>query len=536
MTSNGLADFKVGDRLVRPSLGEISDDTQTVHIEPRSMEVLLALAERGNEVYPKRELIERVWRETYVSDEVLTHAIWDLRRAFGDQANDPKFIQTIPKRGYRLIAPVSAAASEPSEPVPSGHAGETPSGPSSPWRRRVAWVAAGTVLLLFAAWAWQNRGASQPSSGPPRIVVAPLRDSAADESASLQLALDISRRLSGRPGIVASRAEECPPSDRGRATYCLEVSVSKLVAGQRAHIELSQDALLFSRERPLSATNGSRDDLADEVAAYFDMIRHPYHRDPDSAPFLDISKNDLRAVVLFLEGMQLVYTNEVGGGVLLDEAIDLDSNFIAPRVIRLLTHVEVGDDDTVQRYLSHFRTLFPKASAFEKALIQFAEHYAQGELAGQLRWLEHALEEAPANRPVEFVLSTVESQLGNAEEACDRLSPLVDTSWHFPPVYWTSASCRIELGQLDAARAAIAAGLELEKKDPQLLVIAVLLAIYDGNTEEEGRFLQRLDQRVREIAPEEFSFGSTTLQEALAQQAESAGRSGAAKKIREFSY
>ena len=99
-------DFWVGDRIVRPSVGEIQLGLERVHLEPRSMEVLVALARRAPDVAPKQELIEEVWGEAFISDEVLTHAIWDLRRAFGDHASDPEFIQTIPKKGYRLVAAV----------------------------------------------------------------------------------------------------------------------------------------------------------------------------------------------------------------------------------------------------------------------------------------------------------------------------------------------------------------------------------------------------------------------------------------------
>ena len=138
-----LADFKVGDRTVRPSLGVIVNGDQSVRVEPRSIDVLVALAERSGQVYPKKELIEAVWGDTYVTDEVLTHAIWDLRKAFGDNASRPKFIQTIPKRGYRIIAPVEAV--EPEEAASEG----VPASPDRVAResRLLRWGL--VVVLLF---------------------------------------------------------------------------------------------------------------------------------------------------------------------------------------------------------------------------------------------------------------------------------------------------------------------------------------------------------------------------------------------------
>ncbi len=152
MTEAG--DFWVGDRLVRPSLGEIRLGLERVHLEPRSVSVLVALAARPREVIPKRELIEEVWGEAFVSDEVLTHAIWDLRRAFGDNATRPEFIQTVPKRGYRLIAPVRAVeAKKPSHPP--GEARKT--------GRRYRWLGLVILVVLLVAF-WVSR------TGPNRLL------------------------------------------------------------------------------------------------------------------------------------------------------------------------------------------------------------------------------------------------------------------------------------------------------------------------------------------------------------------------------
>jgi len=73
------------------------------------MEVLLCLAQHPGETIPKEALFHAVWPGTVVTDDVLTHCISELRRAFEDDAREPRIIQTISKRGYRLIAAVNAA-------------------------------------------------------------------------------------------------------------------------------------------------------------------------------------------------------------------------------------------------------------------------------------------------------------------------------------------------------------------------------------------------------------------------------------------
>jgi len=102
-------DFRVGSWLVAPGLNTISRKDVTVRLEPKVMGVLLCLAERAGETIPKETLFRTVWPDTFVTDDVLTHSISELRRAFEDDAREPRIIQTIPKRGYRLVASVSRA-------------------------------------------------------------------------------------------------------------------------------------------------------------------------------------------------------------------------------------------------------------------------------------------------------------------------------------------------------------------------------------------------------------------------------------------
>jgi serine/threonine protein kinase/Flp pilus assembly protein TadD len=104
-------DFFVADWRVRPALGQLERGDVTVSVEARSLQVLSCLARHVPNVVSKQRLIREVWGEAFVSDEVLSHAIWELRKAFGDEARNPRFIQTIARKGYRLLAPVSFGAS-----------------------------------------------------------------------------------------------------------------------------------------------------------------------------------------------------------------------------------------------------------------------------------------------------------------------------------------------------------------------------------------------------------------------------------------
>lgn len=102
MTGN----FKTGPFQVQPELNQICAHGKSAHLEPKVMEVLVCLAGRAGGLVSKEELFRAVWPSTFVTDDVLTRAISELRKVLGDTTREPRFIQTIPKRGYRLLAPV----------------------------------------------------------------------------------------------------------------------------------------------------------------------------------------------------------------------------------------------------------------------------------------------------------------------------------------------------------------------------------------------------------------------------------------------
>jgi TolB-like protein len=110
-----MDDLRVASWVVTPSLNSISSHGMTVRLEPKVMEVLLCLARHPGETLSKEQLFQAVWPKTIVTDDVLKRCIAELRRAFNDDAREPRIIETISKRGYRLVAPVTAptAASVP---------------------------------------------------------------------------------------------------------------------------------------------------------------------------------------------------------------------------------------------------------------------------------------------------------------------------------------------------------------------------------------------------------------------------------------
>lgn len=110
-------EFSLGEWLVQPSLNRISRGGTDVQLEPRAIDVLAYLAARAGRVVPKAELIDAVWQKRFVSEATLTHTIAVLRHALGDDVHAPRYIATVHKRGYRVVAPVQHfAATAPTLP------------------------------------------------------------------------------------------------------------------------------------------------------------------------------------------------------------------------------------------------------------------------------------------------------------------------------------------------------------------------------------------------------------------------------------
>jgi DNA-binding winged helix-turn-helix (wHTH) protein/TolB-like protein len=115
---NGCA-FRIGDYVVDPARNRVTGPSGEVALQPKVVDVLCALAERPGVVLSRVDLIDRVWGKEFGADESLTRAISQLRKAFGDTREVPQVIETISKRGYRLmVAPVAAGDAPVSRRVP----------------------------------------------------------------------------------------------------------------------------------------------------------------------------------------------------------------------------------------------------------------------------------------------------------------------------------------------------------------------------------------------------------------------------------
>ena len=96
----------IGDWLVEPKLARVSRAGEVQRVTPRAMAVLVYLAEAGGTVVSRNAILDAVWPGMAVTPDALSQCLVELRKVFGDTAKQPGIIETIPKMGVRLVAPV----------------------------------------------------------------------------------------------------------------------------------------------------------------------------------------------------------------------------------------------------------------------------------------------------------------------------------------------------------------------------------------------------------------------------------------------
>ena len=101
-----------------PRSGELEKGDKRIRLEPKLMEVLLMLYGRRGEVVSKQQLLDAVWGDCYVTDDVIWRSISVLRRTLGDDPRKPRIIETLPRRGYRFLEGVTLATPPLRRPAP----------------------------------------------------------------------------------------------------------------------------------------------------------------------------------------------------------------------------------------------------------------------------------------------------------------------------------------------------------------------------------------------------------------------------------
>src|SRR5947207_3104021 len=98
--------YQLDDLKVEPGDFRVSKGGLDIQIEPKAFRVLVYLIENRGRLVEKQELLDTVWKDTFVSENAMTRSIAQLRKALGDNVKVPKYIETVPTKGYRFVAEV----------------------------------------------------------------------------------------------------------------------------------------------------------------------------------------------------------------------------------------------------------------------------------------------------------------------------------------------------------------------------------------------------------------------------------------------
>jgi len=274
--------LRIGDWLVNPLSGEIARGEERVRLEARTMRLLLCLAATPGEVVSIDTLLGQVWSGVVVTPDSVYQAVAALRRLLGDDAKQPAYIVTVPRLGYRLVAPVESLADAPSTPTPARIGS-----------RAFLLVALGILLVvgsltyyLIAERNAASQAAANAAPSPKAIAVLPfldLTDSMNEEPFADGMTEELIHKLSKVKGLrvpapTASfyfKGKQLPVAEIARSlhvSYVLDGSVRKSGDTLRVAARLlrADDGYVVWSEnydRPLDDKLMVQDDIANEVTS-----------------------------------------------------------------------------------------------------------------------------------------------------------------------------------------------------------------------------------------------------------------------------
>jgi transcriptional activator of cad operon len=280
--------LRIGDWSVDPATGQMSRSNESIRVEARTLRLLLCLAENAGQVVSIDDLLNKAWDGVIVTPDSVYQGVASLRRLLGDDPKNPTYIATVPRLGYRMIAPVGPWV----DPLPAAAAIDEP----KPVRRRgaAALLAAGAALfiVLAAAFLFYGRGIHRErvsaTTGAPQksVAVLPFLDLTTQEMNEEYFADGMTEelidKLSKIPGLRVPaptssfyfKGKRIPVADIAKSlavAYVLDGSVRKSDATLRVAVRLirADDGYVVWSEtydRPLDDKLRVQDDIAGEVA------------------------------------------------------------------------------------------------------------------------------------------------------------------------------------------------------------------------------------------------------------------------------
>jgi len=471
---SGSTRFRIGDWTVEPALNRLSAPGKSARVEPKAMAVLVCLAGHAGEVVSREALLEAAWPGLVVSDDAVTQVVIKLRKALGGGPGEPAYIETIPKGGYRLIAPVTPAPDE--APAPRS-------------RLRPVWLAAGglaAVVVVGAMLGWfatERAGTAGPAPAKPTpgaalplVMVRTFASLSEDPRADLLargITADLVTDLSKVSGLLVAsevpeqdRAESVLPIGTSGAQYVVSGSVQLTGQGVSLHVDLAEGesgVRVWSErfDRPLADLFTLQEELAPKILqklpariskAELERVAHRYTR-------------NLEAYERFQRGEEALQVRQPAENqaarALFRQAIALDAGFGRAYAALALTYCA----DYRNQWTADGRAALARASELVKTAsdlspdnpeifwVQAFVHMERGENEKALKFLEESVRLYPSYADSYALMGSITTYLGRPAQSVVQLHTAMRLNPRASQLYFLNLGrAYLFLGDLEQAR------------------------------------------------------------------------------------
>lgn len=387
---------------VDPGTGRLSRGGRPVRLQEQPFQLLISLLKADGGVVTRDELRQQLWRQdTFVEfDKSLGVALSKVRASLGDDAANPRFIETIPKRGYRFIAPIAVVFDHP-DPAPTEPAATLPPTPAAtvvdPHPRRGLMIAASIFLVIVGAagfWYWRVR-ANERLTARASVVVAAFTNSTGDtvfdgslrtvamiglgqspylHVISVSAVGEILQGLGRPPNEILTPGLAHEACRRAKAAAIVDGSIARSGPNYVLTVQASRcsDAAVLAQER---AAVGSRDQivatLGREIADLRAQLGEPGATlQSYNAPIAAATTDSLDALRAYQLGMDLrSHADNLNAIPALKTAIALDPRFAVALVQLGSSYSNMGNANQGTPYFRQAFELRDRATAPERFLI-----------------------------------------------------------------------------------------------------------------------------------------------------------------------
>jgi len=452
MSTRTVPQVQFGRFTFNPGTGELKKNGAPIKLQSQPAKVLGVLVSRAGELVTRQELQQAVWGDNFVEfDQGLNFCIRQIRIALGEQAEAPVFIETVPRQGYRFIAPVSPVTHQPTPAIATVEPVVTSTLPATKTRQWKGVVIGCAAILLFAvAFAlWSKaRSGKPPLMARQMLVVLPFDNLSADAAQEVfsdglteELITQLSRLNPPRLGVIARTSvlrykNAHKPVDQIRrelnVDYLLEGSVRAEADLLRITVQLirtSDQSHLWadSFDRPQRELLNVQREIADAVARTLALTLLPQTASPP------ITMNPVAREAYLKGKYQLGKPGREAAQQALaffQESINADANYAAAYAGLAAAQMRQGGPPREQAAI--VRASLQKALQLDDTLAEAHALSAQLALRTELNWtlarqeFERALALDPGRAATHHEYAFYFSDLGQHDEAIARLKQALD--------------------------------------------------------------------------------------------------------------